>query len=233
MPGDESTRTESGEGTQPTDTSVKAEKVFTQSDLDAHVKRIKADLERRQGRREDELKLNAVREYLESAGLSAEDLEETKSRLAKLRSADDEGKSLTRRLTRAEKERDELASKLAALEGKEREANLRSQVFEIAQKNGCDDSRLLYHLLRGEGRLSLDGGEVVVRDENGTVSSQSLEDLVKTTLSANPRLIAASKTSGAGSRPALGGAPNGAPNLLTKEGRRAALSEMFKLGHDR
>ncbi len=221
-----STRTENGEGTRPEDSSSNAEAKYTKADLDGHAKGLKERLAKDYAKREADLGRKVQTQLFEALGLDAEDVEAAKAQLAALRGTESTAQQAEARLKKLARERDEAVQALQSHVTKQREAELRGKVLEMAGPD-CVDPQALYLVLKGEGRIGWEGDAMVVRDEHGEIDhGSSIEKLVKTTLAAKPYLARATQGMGSGSRASAVGTGNGAAPSL-KDQRLAAPAESY------
>lgn len=224
------TRAQNGEATQAEGQPSNAEQRYSKADLDGHAKGLKERLTKDFAKREAELAKSIRAEVLEALELDAEDVETAKAKLASLRGTESVAQQSEAKLKKLARERDEAVQALQTHVAKQREAELRGKVLEIAGPD-CVDPQALYLVLKGEEKIGWEGDAMVVRDEHGEIDhGSSIDKLVKNTLAARPYLARATQTTGSGSRAGAVGVGNNGSAPSLKDQRLAALAEIYGPG---
>lgn len=222
------TGAENPEGTQPADAkaSAKADKLYSQEDLDHAIGERLAREKAKSQKGSDALRAAAVQEWREQQGLDDESLE----LLKKLPPADaraaaeraEKAKS-TRLANEAEGWKKKAEAARAELESEKRTGAL----LRAASGKSHDPDAVVMHLLPRVKML--DDFSVVVVDEKGEPTSKTIEEAVTDLLIKKPYLVPASgHFDGAGSRGASGlPAAEGKEFWRTAEGRAARIAKAY------
>lgn len=200
---------------------------FSEAQLKAALASQAASLKAQFKKQADHSTSKALLDLLTEAGIEVESMDGAKALLSQVGKQSDAGKALEAQLKRLQVERDKIAAELQKRDREAHEARIRDRVYGVARERKALDPAVLYHTLRGEGLIDIDGDRLVLRNESGDEDpTLTLEGLVEQQLGRRPYLVAPTSTNGPG------GGPNGRDpatpkhDLMTPKGRMAAMAEI-------